>query len=180
MSTKRIDLTGKVFGRLTVLAYEGSWESGGSTKAHWDCECACGGTRIASTADLRSGKVTACRACKGAAARERHEAAERRRERRREERARKPRLTTEERRAKARQAFSRNGEGQKYAANYKAYRDDFTAEQWRYYHSILRGRTGVRLEAEAVDVVMRDMPPLDMIHAAATHVAKESSDGAKI
>jgi hypothetical protein len=52
-----------------------------------------------------------------------------------------------------------NGEGRKYTASYKTYRANFTPEQWAYYHSILRGRTGPQLEAEAVDVVCRDIPP---------------------
>jgi hypothetical protein len=68
-------------------------------------------------------------------------------------------LTTERRREIGRQAQARmTGDGQKYMLNYKFYRSRFTPEQRRYYEDILRGRTGAQIEAEAVDVVMRDMP----------------------
>jgi len=54
---KRIDLTGKVFGRLTVTGYAGTSNSG----SLWYCDCACGrkGLKI-SGMNLRKGATKSC------------------------------------------------------------------------------------------------------------------------
>lgn len=155
--SKRIDLTGRTFGKLTVVSYAGSWEDGGSTKAHWNTGCACGGTRVVSSADLRGGKVTQCRACTAQAAEERRRETGRRFKARLEERQQRQPLTTEQRRNKALAAYMSNtGEGQKYVNNFEAYRAGFTSSQRELYFAILRGRSGRLIEAEAVDRVMRE------------------------
>lgn len=58
---KLIDLTGKQFGKLTVLQRSENiiYPSGRSTTA-WICECDCGKKAIVATANLRSGHTTSC------------------------------------------------------------------------------------------------------------------------
>ncbi len=46
------DLTGKKFGRLTVLKYAGS--------SKWECKCECGNTKIIRGDSLRSGNTKSC------------------------------------------------------------------------------------------------------------------------
>lgn len=53
---KRAELLGQRFGRLTVIACEGSKNN----QIHWLCRCDCGGETIASTAHLRSGHTQSC------------------------------------------------------------------------------------------------------------------------
>lgn len=53
-----INLTGKKFGRLTVLERAGSNKHG---TALWKCACDCGNVKILSGLSLRSGKVQSCR-----------------------------------------------------------------------------------------------------------------------
>ena len=55
-STRRLDLSGQRFGRLTVIAPA---ENIGRRTA-WLCHCDCGGERIVKTVHLREGKVTSC------------------------------------------------------------------------------------------------------------------------
>ena len=55
-STKKIDLTGERFGKLTVLAPA---ENIGSRTA-WLCRCDCGRELVAKTVHLRAGKVRSC------------------------------------------------------------------------------------------------------------------------
>ena len=51
------DLTGRKFGRLTVIKHFGKTKSG----AHlWECLCDCGNTTRSTTANLTSGKSTSC------------------------------------------------------------------------------------------------------------------------
>ena len=50
MSGPSIDLTGKTFGRLTVIRLESYRSPGGHSR--WYCECECGGNRIADGASL--------------------------------------------------------------------------------------------------------------------------------
>lgn len=51
------NLIGSVFGKLTVLEYEGKMQS----RDFWFCKCSCGeGNKIASTAQLESGHVSSC------------------------------------------------------------------------------------------------------------------------
>jgi len=50
------DLVGQVFGRLTVIAREGSRNG----KALWRCLCECRGKTLVATGSLRSGNTTSC------------------------------------------------------------------------------------------------------------------------
>lgn len=54
--SKRLDLTGEKFGRLTALEFYDVQH--GTTR--WLCECECGGTSITGTYNLRSGKAKSC------------------------------------------------------------------------------------------------------------------------
>lgn len=53
---KRIDLTGRQFGDLTVIAKADVKEKG----RFWTCECSCGKTVVAKQADLKNQIVTTC------------------------------------------------------------------------------------------------------------------------
>ena len=53
---RKMDLTGNVFGILTVLREVEDSRPG----AHWFCQCQCGGHKVVSTGDLKSGKVKSC------------------------------------------------------------------------------------------------------------------------
>lgn len=57
MSRRSIDLTGKIFGRLTVIKREENDRFGGSM---WLCECECGKRKILSGGELRRGNVSSC------------------------------------------------------------------------------------------------------------------------
>ncbi len=58
--TRIIDLTGKTFGQLLVLAYAGSLKN----NTYWTCEClGCGSIRDYRGGNLRSGLSTACHHC---------------------------------------------------------------------------------------------------------------------
>lgn len=52
---KSIDLTGRMFGKLTVLGIERSGEH-----KYWKCECECGNIKIASTRYLLNGTAKSC------------------------------------------------------------------------------------------------------------------------
>lgn len=52
MSWNRIDLTGRVFGRLRVLGY--------ADNAHWNCVCECGQQRRVAGPSLRRGMTKSC------------------------------------------------------------------------------------------------------------------------
>lgn len=54
---KIIDLTGKTFGRLTVIRYAGKAKN---QKALWECECSCGNRIIAQGVNLRNGNTSSC------------------------------------------------------------------------------------------------------------------------
>lgn len=61
--TARIDLTGRVFGRLRVLRYHGTKE--GTSRALWDCLCApdlggCGALVVKQGVQMRLGKCVSC------------------------------------------------------------------------------------------------------------------------
>ncbi len=56
-SYNTIDLTGKRFGRLTVVSFSGSNSTG---KRTWICMCDCGVKTIVATGDLRSGNTESC------------------------------------------------------------------------------------------------------------------------
>lgn len=49
---KRIDLTGKTYGRLTVLEYIGG--------AKYRCQCECGNITVVNTSNLKSGHTKSC------------------------------------------------------------------------------------------------------------------------
>ena len=53
---RRKDLTGQTFGKLTVIEYAETRKG----VAYWRCRCSCGGTKEASTSNLRSGGTTHC------------------------------------------------------------------------------------------------------------------------
>ena len=59
---KALDLTGQIFGRLTVLEKAGSLPVGkkGGKQVMWYCECTCGTWTLTSTGHLRRGAVTSC------------------------------------------------------------------------------------------------------------------------
>lgn len=52
-----IDLTGKTFGRLTVV---GRGQNNSRGNAQWICSCVCGGTAYPNTHSLRSGRTSSC------------------------------------------------------------------------------------------------------------------------
>lgn len=56
MSAKR-DLTGKRFGKLTVIKDSGKRQN---SKVLWECICECGNTALCSTNNLNSGGSTTC------------------------------------------------------------------------------------------------------------------------
>ena len=51
------DITGQVFGRLTVIE---KVKREGSTRAFWLCSCECGNSHVASGKHLRSGAIVSC------------------------------------------------------------------------------------------------------------------------
>lgn len=55
MPQNKIDLTGQVFGKITVLSY-----SHYDKKAYWHGHCACGTERLFAQANLRSGNTRSC------------------------------------------------------------------------------------------------------------------------
>lgn len=55
----RFDLTGRVFGKLTVVSFAGSKEGGQYTYA-WECACECGKTSKVMTSHLKSGAIDSC------------------------------------------------------------------------------------------------------------------------
>ena len=54
---RRLELEGRVFGRLTVVAVDGRDQWG---KLRWSCLCECGGKKIALRGDLVSGHTQSC------------------------------------------------------------------------------------------------------------------------
>lgn len=63
---KRIDITGKRLGRLTVIRYDHSEHDG----AHWLCKCDCGNEKVIAGHSLRSGSTNSCGCLKSDASRE--------------------------------------------------------------------------------------------------------------
>lgn len=53
------DITGQVFGRLTVLGPTGEKAKDGSLR--WLCQCSCGNTHVTVSGNLRNGNVRSCR-----------------------------------------------------------------------------------------------------------------------
>lgn len=60
---KRIDLTGRRFGRWLVIAFARSAPRPGGTTTLWLCRCDCGVETEVSGHTLRPGKSSQCRAC---------------------------------------------------------------------------------------------------------------------
>jgi len=56
------DITGKVFGRLTVLKFSFLKSTGtkGMRSAHWLCKCECGVEKPINGSSLRAGKIISC------------------------------------------------------------------------------------------------------------------------
>ena len=54
---KKIDLTGKRFGRFTVLEFS---HRGNNSQSYWKCQCDCGNKKVESLGHLRSGRVKSC------------------------------------------------------------------------------------------------------------------------
>ena len=59
--SKIIDLTGKRFGHLVVLALHPERSRGRKPRPRWICRCNCGGERVVLGRKLRSGATTSCR-----------------------------------------------------------------------------------------------------------------------
>jgi hypothetical protein len=57
MSNAKIDLTGKKFGRLTVLRYAGRTSH---RQALWRCKCVCGNESDVRRSNLITGKAKSC------------------------------------------------------------------------------------------------------------------------
>lgn len=55
---KIIDLTGKVFGNLTVVSQ--ALERGNRNQIKWNCNCSCGNTHLVTGESLREGKSKSC------------------------------------------------------------------------------------------------------------------------
>jgi hypothetical protein len=58
------DLSGMVFGDLTVLCQSDTVSRSGRKDRLWRCICKCGNERLVITSHLTSGKVTHCKLCK--------------------------------------------------------------------------------------------------------------------
>ena len=54
------DLTGQIFGRLTVLGFGGIWNTGKLRKAQWVCRCECGTYMVTVGARLVNGRARSC------------------------------------------------------------------------------------------------------------------------
>lgn len=67
-SNKPVDITGNVYGELTVIRPIGKTKHGGIV---WECICSCGNITRATTSNLRSGHVKSCGHLLGTLARER-------------------------------------------------------------------------------------------------------------
>ena len=51
------DLTGKVFGRLTVIEFS---HNGSNWSVHWKCRCSCGAYIVVRNNNLLSGNTKSC------------------------------------------------------------------------------------------------------------------------
>lgn len=67
--SKMIDLTGRRFGKLTVLEQSGRSNQG---RVKWRCRCDCGAEAIVSGTDLRSGQTKSCGCLRKTSVREAH------------------------------------------------------------------------------------------------------------
>lgn len=55
-----INLTGKVFGRLTVMSLDDPIRKGKRVRTIWLCQCSCGKTKPVSAMNLKNGKAKSC------------------------------------------------------------------------------------------------------------------------
>jgi hypothetical protein len=134
------DRTGQRFGKLVAISYEQRVVKSGQQwvkRIIWMCRCDCGNTREVSSHRLSERPPLSCVEC--AAQSNREKATVRQRQ---GERAPLPKHETS-----------------LYMRDYERYRKSFTPEQRARYEEVLRGRRGVTLEREAVDVVMREPEP---------------------
>ncbi|MCQ2543382.1 MAG: hypothetical protein MJ126_04400 [Lachnospiraceae bacterium] len=61
---KWVDLTGKVFGELTVVKLVDAPETAKDKNSkYWECKCSCGNTTIVKTSNLNNGHCTRCWIC---------------------------------------------------------------------------------------------------------------------
>jgi hypothetical protein len=60
MSSLIIEMAGRRFGRLLVLAPAGCWYEGRARRAAWRCVCDCGNTITTTGARLREGTTRSC------------------------------------------------------------------------------------------------------------------------
>lgn len=58
--SKRIDLTGRRFGKLTVLGSAGIRQLNWGSLEFWNCRCDCGTIKDINGADLKQGKIISC------------------------------------------------------------------------------------------------------------------------
>jgi hypothetical protein len=70
--TKFQDLTGQVFGRLTVLSHSRRILPSGKSVIHWNCVCACGQTLQVSATHIKGGHTKSCGCLNREVARQRH------------------------------------------------------------------------------------------------------------
>lgn len=64
---KMIDLTGKIFGKLTVIERDYNYAKERNLKqniVHWRCQCSCGNYTTVSSQSLREGSTIQCPLCK--------------------------------------------------------------------------------------------------------------------
>ena len=54
------DITGQVFGKLTVIEFSRNVKSGTRDRKYWLCKCECGNTKEIRTDSLTSGNVSSC------------------------------------------------------------------------------------------------------------------------
>lgn len=57
---QRIDLTGKRFGKLTVIEYSHTERNGNEIRAYWKCKCDCGNETTVKGKELKSGNTKSC------------------------------------------------------------------------------------------------------------------------
>jgi HNH endonuclease len=63
--SKFIDLTGRVFGKLTVASFAGRkpYGNGGQSRSMWNCDCSCGNKTVVSGGNLQFGHTMSCSRC---------------------------------------------------------------------------------------------------------------------
>lgn len=59
-SSTRENLAGRVFGRLTVIAFDHAKRTARSTRSYWLCQCSCGTEKIVRSDGLKSGDNVSC------------------------------------------------------------------------------------------------------------------------